>query len=396
LKKPNIQKANLTVLFQISLVILSSFLFLVCSEKSNHSPLVKVGDGEGSLRIIAWQGYMERGEKDPNFDWISDFEKRTGCHIAVHYATTSDEMVSLMNEGGYDLVTASGDASLRLIQGNLVQEINIGLIPNWDQIDSRLKEAAWHTVNGKHYGVPYQWGANVLLYRTDIFNTAPKSWEVVFEELILPDGLSNKNRIQAFDGPIYIADAALYLMHRDKFLNIKNPYELNAEQFSAVSSLLKKQKKLVSKYWHDSSVQVQDFLTGRIVASSSWPYQVNQLLAKSAPVASTIPKEGVTGWADSTMMHIHSKHPNCAYLWMNHSLTTRAQGDIAAWYGSVPSVSAACENNERLGKDGCAKNGYHNFDKVWFWRTPTENCQAELKCVPYYEWVKEMISVMNQ
>ncbi len=169
--------------------------------------------GEGEVSIVAWAGYIERGETDPNYDWVTKFEADTGCKVTVKTANTSDEMVALMNEGGFDLVTASGDASLRLIAGKRVQPINTALIPSWSTIDERLQNAAWHTVDGNHYGTPYVWGANVLMYNTEVFgDKPPTSWNVVFEETTLPDGKSNKGRVQAYDGPIYVADAALYLM----------------------------------------------------------------------------------------------------------------------------------------------------------------------------------------
>ncbi|MFM6988152.1 MAG: extracellular solute-binding protein, partial [Arenimonas sp.] len=166
---------------------------------------------EGELSIIAWPGYIERGETDKNYDWVTGFEQQTGCKVTVKTAGNSDEMVALMNQGGYDLVTASGDASLRLVAGGKVQAIDVARVPSYATVDERLQNAAWHTVDGTHYGVPYQWGPNVLMYNTNVFKTAPTSWGVVFEEQKMPDGKSNKGRIQAFDGPIYIADAALYL-----------------------------------------------------------------------------------------------------------------------------------------------------------------------------------------
>ena len=86
--------------------------------------LTAIGAGEGEVSIVAWPGYIERGESDPTYDWVTGFEKATGCKVTVKTAGSSDEMVSLMNAGGFDLVTASGDASLRLIAGSTVQEIN--------------------------------------------------------------------------------------------------------------------------------------------------------------------------------------------------------------------------------------------------------------------------------
>jgi putative spermidine/putrescine transport system substrate-binding protein len=361
----------------------------------------EVGKGEGQVNIVAWAGYIESGATDKAFDWVTEFEKATSCKVNVKTAGTSDEMVALMNEGGFDLVTASGDASLRLIAGKRVQPINTDLIPSWKTVDERLQNAPWHTVEGVHYGVPYQWGANVLAYNTNVFKEAPKSWSVVFEEQNLPDGKSNKGRVQAFDGPIYIADAALYLMAKKPELGIKDPYELTEEQYKAALDLLRSQRALVGRYWHDAFMQIDDFKNEGVVASSSWPFQVNLLQADKdamakTPVASVIPDEGATGWADTTMMHAEAANPNCAYLWMEHSISPKVQGDLAAWFGSVPAVPAACKGNALLTDAGCDTNGMQNFAKVHFWRTPVAKCASQSAgCVPYYRWATDMIAVLG-
>jgi putative spermidine/putrescine transport system substrate-binding protein len=354
-----------------------------------------VGAGEGQVDIVAWPGYIERGDTDKAYDWVTDFESKTGCKVNVKTAATSDEMVALMNEGGFDLVTASGDASLRLISGKKVQPINTDLIPSWSKVDDRLKDARWHTVDGAHYGVPYQWGSNVLLYNTEVFKDAPASWNIVFEEQNLPDGKSNKGRVQAFDGPIYIADAALYLMNKKPELGIKDPYELTEDQYKAALDLLRQQRQIVGRYWHDAMVQIDDFKNEGVVASSSWPFQVNLLAADKQPVASTVPQEGATGWADTTMMHADAAHPNCAYMWLEHSINPKLQGDLAAWFGSVPSNLEACKGNALLTDAGCDTNGLGNFDKIHFWRTPVAKCASQSECVPYYRWVTDYIAVLG-
>ncbi|HET6467181.1 MAG TPA: ABC transporter substrate-binding protein [Geminicoccaceae bacterium] len=359
------------------------------------APMTAIGPGEGFVDIVAWPGYIERGETDPANDWVSDFEGRTGCKVRIKTAGTSDEMVALMNEGGFDLVTASGDASLRLIAGKRVQEVNVDLVPSWKNIDERLQSAPWHTVDGKHYGVPYQWGSNVLMYDKRTFPEPPQSWSVVFEPQTLPDGKPNQGRVQAFDGPIYIADAALYLMHHKPELGIKDPYELNQDQYQAALTLLRQQREIVSRYWHDAFIQIDDFTNEGMVASSSWPFQVNLLVGKGQPIASTIPEEGATGWADTTMLHAEAPHPNCAYMWLEHSLNPKLQGDLAAWFGSVPVVPAACEGNELLGPEGCKTNGIDNFARIHFWRTPVSQCPSQGECVPYYRWVTDYIAVLG-
>jgi putative spermidine/putrescine transport system substrate-binding protein len=364
----------------------------------------EVGEGEGAVNIISWAGYIERGETDPAYDWVTQFEEDTGCKVSNKTAGTSDEMAALMQEGsGFDLVTASGDSSLRMIQSGSVQEINLELIPSYNTVDERLQNAPWHTVDkdgdgtAEHYGVPYQWGSNVLAYNTEVFgDSPPTSWNVVFEETMLPDGKTNKDRVQAYDGPIYVADAALYLKTHQPELGIEDPYALNREQFDASLDLLRQQRELVARYWHDAFIQIDDFTNEGIAASSTWPFQVNLLKAEGVPVESVVPEEGATGWADTTMMHVNAPHPNCSYMWLEWSINPKLQGDLAAWFGSVPAVLDACQGNELLTDEGCATNGVDNFDRIDFWKTPQSDCFGEgEECVPYHEWVTNYLAVIG-
>lgn len=387
-----------TVLWAALGVALSACTTPASTEATQGAPVLRqsLGAGEGAVSIVAWPGYIERGETDKGYDWVTRFEKQTGCKVTVKTAATSDEMVALMNEGGFDVVTASGDASLRLVAGGKVQPLNVALIPSFATLDARLRSARWHTVGDQHYGVPYQWGINLLIYNREAFKEAPTSWRVVFEEMKLADGSSNKGRVQAFDGPIYIADAALYLKAHQPQLGIDDPYALTRPQFEAAITLLAQQRKLVARYWHDATAQVDDFTNEGIVASSSWPFQLNLLKGRGKPIEGVLPDEGVTGWSDTNMVHARAPHPNCAYKWLEHALDKKVQGDVAAWFGSLPVVPAACEGNTLLGADGCARNGMASFDKVKFWRTPVADCgDGRNVCVPYHEWVTRYIAVMG-
>ena len=168
-------KKTTTAMLAASAMFISAIAPVAAQEMKKE-----IGAGEGQVDILAWPGYIERGATDKNFDWVTEFEKKTSCKVNIKNAGTSDEMVALMNEGGFDLVTASGDASMRLIRGKRVQPVNIDLIPSYKDVDDRLKAAPWHTVDGVHYGTPYQWGANVLAYNSKVFLESPKSWSVVF------------------------------------------------------------------------------------------------------------------------------------------------------------------------------------------------------------------------
>jgi len=349
---------------------------------------------EDQVVIVAPPGYVERGGVDKRYDWVTSFEKDTGCKVTVKAVGSYDTISELLSQGGYDVVIAPGDVSVHLVRSGAVQPLDVDRIPSYVNVDERLQQAPWHFVDGRHYGTPYQWMPNVLAYDTRAFSSRPRSWSVVFEEQVLGDGRSNQGRVQAYAGAIYIADAALYLKTKQPALGITSPYELNAHQYTAALELLRRQRPLVHRYWHDPNLQVQDFTSAGVVASGSWPFQVNTLVANAQAVASVVPDEGATGRADTTMLAAGAKHPNCAYRWMEWSLNARVQGDVAAWLRSLPAVPAACEGNALLGDAGCATNGFGHFEKIHFWRTPEAAC-AQGPCVPFSRWATDYAAVMG-
>ena len=354
--------------------------------------LKKVGKGEGEVNLIAWAGYVEDGSTDPKVDWVSDFEKQTGCQVNVKIGNTSDEMVTLMRTGKYDGVSASGDATLRLIAGGDVAPVNTDLIPNYADVYEGLKDQPWNTVDGKPYGIPHGRGANLLMWRTDKVKPAPDSWGAVF------DGNSPyKGKVTAYDSPIYIADAALYLMKTKPDLGIKNPYALDDKQFNAAVDLLKQQNKIIGEYWSDYTKEVSAFKAGNSVLGTTWQVIVNLAKADSAPVEAILPSEGATGWSDTWMVAAKAKHPNCAYKWMNHIISPEANAAVAEWFGEAPSNKKSCALT--AAKDHCdifhAEDEAY-FDKVWYWTTPIEQCldgRTDVKCKDYSAWTQAWTTV---
>ena len=250
---------------------------LVAPEANAPVPTA-VGKGEGRLNLIAWEGYAQP-------EWVKPFQTATGCKVSTKYAGSSSEMVSLMASGGggqYDLVSASGDADLRLIYAGDVKPINISLIPSWKNFQTFLQSPSFNTIAGKHYGVSFEFGPNVLLYSTKTFKTAPTSWSVLYNK-------SYAGQITVPDNPIQIADAALYLSKTQPSLGITDPYELTQPQFNATVNLLKSEHPLIKKYWDLASQEISLFQSGTTVVGAAWPYQTNTLVAAGAKVAETIP-----------------------------------------------------------------------------------------------------------
>ena len=346
-----------------------------------------IGDGEGEVNLIAWAGYVEDGSTDPKVDWVTDFEAETGCQVNVKLGNTSDEMVTLMRTGQYDGVSASGDATLRLIAAGDVAPVNTDLIENYADVYEGLKDKPHNSVDGQMYGVPHGRGANLLMWRTDMVDPAPDSWSVVWDE-----NSPYKGKVTAYDSPIYIADAALYLMKTQPELGIENPYALDDEQFQAAIDLLKKQRTIIGEYWSDYTKELAAFKSGDSVLGTTWQVIANLAKADKVPVETVLPKEGSTGWSDTWMIHSKAKNPNCMYMWMNHIISPKANAGVAEWFGEAPSNAKSCELT--AAKDHCetfhaADEDY--FEQIWYWTTPTAKCldgRTDVQCKDYSAWVQ--------
>jgi len=387
---------------RIHVLVIAAVMGLIAAACSNNSsstsagggggsaaPVSSIGPGEGKLSLIAWPGYTEDS-------WVKPFEDQTGCKVDVKYGNTSDDMVNLMKQGGgtiYDGVSASGDASNRLIAGGDVTPVDVSMFADYPDVMQTLQAPPNNTVNGVHYGVPWLWGPNLLLFNTDVVKPAPDSWSVVFDT-----NSPYAGKVTAYDSPIYIADAAMYLKATQPDLGITDPFELTSDQLDAAVNLLKGQAGLISKYWSLYSDEVKGFGSGDMVVGTAWPVNQQYIeLDNKVPVQSVIPKEGVTGWADTWMMSSHAPDPNCMLMWMQYTLQADVQTEAAEFYGATPSNSASCA---QLNKDfGSAAKAYHCGDdaflsSVALWKTPLADCgNGSQDCMDYAAWQAKWLEV---
>ena len=332
---------------------------------------------EGQVNLINWAGYVEK-------DWVTPYEQETGCKVNSKVGATSDEMVTLMKTGSYDGVSASGDATLRLIAGGDVAEVDLDMIENYDIVFEGLKAQPHNTVDDVPYGVPHGRGANLLMFRTDVVKPAPTSWSVVWDA-----SSPYKGKITAYDSPIYIADAAVYLKATQPDLNITDPYELDDAQFKAAVDLLKQQNANIGEYWSDAAKEIQAFTNKDTVVGTTWQYQVNTLTGAKVPVQGILPTEGSTGWSDTWMIASKAKNPNCMYLWMNYIISPEANAKATEYFGEAPVNAEACT----LTKDKSHCDKFHAqdeeyFSKIAYWKTPIKDCgddRGEV-CKDYSEW----------
>jgi putative spermidine/putrescine transport system substrate-binding protein len=370
-----------------------------------------IGEGEGSLQLIAWHGYTEDGTTEgyEEYDWVTPFEDETGCQVDVTYADSSDEMVQLMRQGGgatFDGVSASGDASNRLIAGGDVGAVDPSLFPEMENVIAPLNpdggtNTDHYIVDGNMFGTPYMYGPNFLMYNTEEVSPAPTSWDVTFEA-----DSPYAGKVTAYDSPIFIADAAMYLMATQPDLGITDPYELTQDQFDAAIDLLKQQSELISAYWALYTDEIDGFVDGSMVVGTAWPVNLTYTKGpEAANTAAVIPSEGVTGWADTWMISANAPNPNCMLMWMDHTLQPDVQAEVGIYYGAAGSnVDSCAAIAEGLGKGGeelvdsveysfCGDAEFLN--SIHLWKTPQVACGDDRgdQCVDYSQWTQAWTEV---
>jgi putative spermidine/putrescine transport system substrate-binding protein len=370
-----------------------------------------IGEPEGELDLIAWSGYVEDGttEGAEGYDWVTPFEDETGCDVKVTYADTSDEMVTLMRQGGgtvYDGVSASGDATNRLIAAGDVGAIDKSLFPQFANVIGPLNpdggtNTAHYIVDGNVYGTPYVYGPNFLMYNTEEVSPAPTSWDVTFEADSPAAG-----SVTAYDSPIFIADAALYLKAHNPDLGITDPYELTQQQFDAAIELLTQQNALIGDggYWALWTDEIDGFVNGSMTVGTAWPVNF-RYTEPDAPVDAVVPSEGMTGWADTWMISSNAPHPNCMLKWMDWTMQPKVQAQVADYYGAAGSNVKSCQATkdflvETYGKAAdvdavdtlrysfCGDPEF--LDSLYLWKTPLPDCGDDRGdvCVDYSEWTQ--------
>jgi putative spermidine/putrescine transport system substrate-binding protein len=387
----------------VGLVVASALLAVACQAggaggSAAPSVITAVGDGEGQVKVLAWPGYVEDGTTSPDVDWVSSFEEETGCDVTVQTFGTSDEAFTLFqtNPEEYDVISASGDATLRLVAGNFVQPVNVDLIPSYAEIFEDLKNKDYNTVDGVHYGVPHGRGANVLMWRTDEVTTAPTSWTALFD----PES-EFAGKFSVYDAPIYIADAAVVLMATRPELGIKHPYALDDTQFAAAIDLLKAQKPAVGEYWGDYTKQISSFQNGNTVIGTTWQVIANVLQGSDPPVPVEVvkPVEGATGWSDTWMINSKTKSPNCSYKFVNHITSAPINIQIAEYFGEAPGNSKSCAL--AVNPDHCTIFHAEETDywkDVWYWTTPVAECldgRTDVTCKDFAAWVEAWTDIRS-
>ncbi len=349
----------LRIAAMLAVIVAAALGVAACGDNNNKDSSGTKGpdinaQGEGRLNIVDWEGYT-----DPSF--VKGFEQQTGCKVNDTFAGTSDEMFTKFRSGGggqYDLASFSGDASLRAIKSGSVAELDTSKLTNYDDLAPQLKSPSFNTQGGKHYGLSFVWGANVLIYNADKIKENLDSWNALYDP-------KYKGQITVPDNPIQIADPAL------QFFGADNPYAIDQATLDKVKAKLKQQRPLVRKYWVLATDFEQLFKSGDANLGAGWPLMTVALKKDGVNVKEVIPKEGVTGWSDSWMLSKNAKNPICAYKYMNYTTNPETQSKLADVTGYSPANLKTCEVvGAKLCKDLHIRDTNY-YDTIKYWETPT-------------------------
>ena len=311
------------------------------------SSTLSAAHAEGTLNLLTWEGYA-----DPSF--VAPFEEATGCKVTATLVGSNDDYIPKLLAGGgaYDLVTPTIDTTMPLILNDLVEPLDLSLLPSFDQLFDQFKALEGINHDGQIYGVPWVWGSNPLMYRVDKFPTPPDSLAVMFDPALA-------GRISMWDDK-----SSLYLGARMLGITGADVFSMTDEQLELVKAELIAQKPLVKKYWTSAGELVGLYASGDVWVSNTWGgYQVGELRKQGIDVKEFIPKEGVDGWVDVWQVVKGTPNRDCAYKFLEMTLSPLGQCGqvgVTGYSPTNPQAVQECLTAERLEELHMSDEEYRN------------------------------------
>ncbi|MEV7013426.1 extracellular solute-binding protein [Streptosporangium sp. NPDC051022] len=339
------------------------------------SPSASIGKGEGMLQVLTFQGHVEYGGATLGADWVTPFEKLTGCRVArLDRVRTSAEMADRLRGTSYDVISPPPDLAGRLVADGTVKALDTTLLQSYKDIPKRLRELPALRSKDKVYGVPYLWGVNRVMYE----GSAPEG----------ADALYRTDQAAIRDSPLSIADAALALKETRPELGVKDPFQLTPAQLDAAERLLAEHDGLGRVYWRSSLEVIQSFSTGAVRFAQALPYDLD-LFRRAGRAVKEVDTGATTGWVDSWMLGADAASPNCAYKWLDWMGSADVQRAAAAWTGLAPANPHACDGGARHLCDIYHVRDDRRLKRVLFAARPTKDCGGlGGECTDYPEWEK--------
>ena len=284
------------------LLVTASFLVVAAVSFTTYRHFASPASNE--LYVYNWGEYIDESV-------IQDFEAETGIHVVYDLFETNEEMYPVIEAGGvaYDVVCPSDYMIQKMVENDLLAEIDFDNIPNIDQIDPEYMERSKAFDPENKYSVPYTWGTVGILYNDkrleELGVEPPDSWMDLWDPRL--------------SGEILMQDSV-----RDAFMCALKPlgYSLNSTdpgELEEAKELLIQQKPLVQAYVID---QVRDKMLGEeaavgVIYSGEMLYLQELAEGKDFHLEYVIPQEGTNLWIDSWVIPKNARNKENAEKWID-------------------------------------------------------------------------------
>jgi putative spermidine/putrescine transport system substrate-binding protein len=339
------------------------------------APATTLPRAEGSLRLLARQGYAESS-------WVTAFERSTGCRVDVRYADTAAGLRRAADGWAFDVASIPGGLAYALVQDGAAGALNPDLVPQRASFRAPFRDPAAGRAGTRRYGISFMWSPRLLIWRTSIRKHAPATWAPLSWNVT-----ARRGRVALEDTALEIGDAAIELRALAPGLAIGDPYALDESQFAAAVALTKRRLKLAGSLWQLPGDEIDAFAGGLVdVGAGDW-YTSRQIRDQNVDIGLTLPRQGAPGEIDLWMLGAHALHPGCAYRWMRYASGAPVQAQVARFFGATPVNRDACG---LLGAPTC--HALHAdappalLRRIAFRHTPVENCGGGRRCVPFARW----------
>ncbi|MEV4247690.1 extracellular solute-binding protein [Streptosporangium canum] len=345
------------------------------SASPSPKPSASIGKGEGTLRVLTFQGHVEYGGTSSRANWVSSFEEDTGCRVVkLDRVRSGEEMAAKLLGNSYDVISPPPDLAGLLIAERRVAPVETALIEAYKHIPKRLRELPALRREGKVYGIPYLWAVNQVIYELG----RPQG----------PEALYTTSPVAIRDSPLSIADAALALARTGAGPEVKDPFQLTAAQLDAAVKLLAERDGPDRVYWKDSTDVIRALAAGSVRLAQALPYH-RDLFRRAGRPMKALDGAPMTGWVDSWMLAAKPASPNCAYKWLNWTSSAEAQRSAAAWTGLAPANPEACTGRARRMCEVYRVRDDAWLRHVFFAARPTRDCGGRGgECTDYTDWTQ--------
>jgi putative spermidine/putrescine transport system substrate-binding protein len=357
----------------------------------------------GLIRLVVTPGPVQNGNVDPRNDWVTPFEKRTGCQVQLKNATTDAQVVNYVNQGigrsYYDGVLADPEVLGQLIEAKAVQPLNVQRITGYSQISPRLRNAPGEVSGGKVYGVPYIWDSYVTGYDVGKVKPAPQGWTSLFA----PGSASRyAGKITVPDSPVTLALAALYLKSAQPSLGISDPFELTKPQLAAAQQAVSAVRRHVGTFWTQDSSVIGQLGDGQDLLGAVLSHQIVQLSRAGLPTAGVPMPSAAAGAgpavADVQSWIVTSQAPEtpCMYQWLSWSVSNYVQERVSAWSNEAPASPAACRGAAVANCAAFRETSLPTARNIVFDHLPVSDCgNGQTGCTDYPQWQSDWRHVIG-